>query len=210
MIGYVTNNQILCENCYKYFVAYKNIRSQIDADDPVIRANLTFDDALNRLTCPFCKKEFTYETDLLIHSFKDKFAIYSSYTKVFAHVANFRVAAEICGMSDWNFRLCTYSYEAYEKLRIFTAGLDDAKITALKLKTFPKYKDMNIKAEYISFEYSDDTNLHFTHRDFTGKIIENYSLCKSDYDEMPDLSAEKGNWITLDKTWAIKRLEETK
>lgn len=210
MSTYATDNQIMCENCDKFFVAYAHIQTEFDLDVPHKEISDSYEEKLNRITCPFCMQDFTYETDILFYSFINKFAVYCSCKKMFLEVANFRTAMKICGFDNWDFRVCTYSYEAFEKIRILTVGLDDAKINLLKAKKFPQYRNMNPKDEYISFESCDDTTLYFSHRDFTGKVLEKLSVCREDYNSTPDLQAEKGNWVILDKEWTINKLEELK
>ena len=210
MSTYVTDNQIMCENCDKFFVAYAHIQTEFDLDIPHKEISDSYEENLNRITCPFCRQDFTYETDILFHSLANKFAVYCSCKKMFLNVASFKTAMKICGFDDWNFRVCTYSYEAFEKIRILKTGLNDAKINLLKLKYFPKYRDMNVKDEYISFESCDDTMLHFSHRDFTGKVSEKLSVPREEYNAIPDILTEKGNWVIIDKEWTINKLEELK
>ena len=210
MTSFVTDNQILCENCYKYFIAYETIISELDLDVPHAEISCSYEEKLNRITCPLCKKEYTYETDILFHSLSNKFAVYCSYDKMFLNVANFRTAMKICGFDNWNFRVCTYSYEAYEKIRIFNHGLSDTKINILKFQCFPQYKNMQENEEYINFESADSSALYFLHRDFTGKILSELTALRTDYDNIPDTPVNLGDWAVIDKTWTIKKLEEIK
>ncbi len=206
----VPDGYICCENCYEHFISYVVIHSEIDADSKDNTVTAASDGTLNKITCPYCMYEFTYETPLYIHSYVDKFAIISTYHDFPVKAGSFRLANIISGAADWSFRRCTFSPDAFEKMRIFKSGLSDAKIEYLKLKTFPDYRDMQLDAEYITFENIADNFLMFTKRECGGMVLENYKINVSCYNELKDISVQKGDWVTIDRDWAIKYMEENK
>ena len=104
-------------------------------------------------------------------------------------------------------RRCRFTANSSEKIRIFKAGLNDGTIELLKLKRFPEYRDMVLDDEYIVFEYSDEENLVFSHRDFTDKLLKTYQISMCEYSHMCDVNIPRGEWITADRDWAINFME---
>ncbi len=205
MSSFVPDSHIVCEHCYKFFVAYKVMQMQIDADKRDEITSNAYKGTVNRITCPFCKSEFDYESPVYIYSHTNKFVITSHYPDTLVDVAKFPVAASIAGMGEWKFRKCEYFMDACEKMRIFKNGLDDAKILLLKLEFFEDYKNMDLDSEYITFDHLTDGKLSFTHRNFDGKIKKEYRIDISEYNKLTDIPVKTGDWVTLDRKWAINK-----
>ena len=210
MSNYIPDGHILCENCYKFFVSYTPLIFEIDADVKEDLMNDVQKGIINRVKCPYCNTEFTYEASVFIFSNCDKFVITSAYPDAFMNVGDFSLAAKISKMDGWRFRRCQFFMDAAEKIRIFRSGLDDAKINLLKLKCFENYKSMELDDQYITFEYIKDNLFFFTHRDFTDRVLKELYVEKCDYDAFEFKPLKTGDWITVDRDWTINYLEENK
>lgn len=210
MKSYVPDIQILCENCFKYFVSYTIIHTNIDADSRDDISKNAYTGIINRIRCPYCGTEFTYEIPLFVHSYLDKFIIASMYDDTYVNVASFPTAVKIAGISDWRFRRTEFTMDCSEKIRIFKSGLDDGKIELIKLKLFPEYANMKLDDEYITFDKSDGEYLFFSHRDFTDRILNEHKVLKSEYSLIRDTNIPCGNWVTIDREWAKKFMEDNK
>lgn len=208
--GYVTDNQIVCENCYKLYVGFNHIINSIDIDDDTEDSKNAISGIINRVTCPYCDTEFTYEVPLFMFSQADKYGIISAFEDEYVNIHSFNLASKISGISEWKLRKCAFAMDSAEKVRIFKANLDDGKIELLKLSLFDKYRDMNLVDEYIVFDSLEGDNLFFSHRDFTDVVLDKYKVPISEYSLICDTNIPCGNWINIDRSWAINFMEDTK
>lgn len=207
MEGYAPDSYIVCECCYKYFVSYAIMHNAIDADAKCQLTKDAFVGRINRITCPHCNSEFTFETLFYVFSGTDKFAVASHCGNPVPKVASFETACKISGASDWKFRECSYTAECLEKMRIFKSGLDDTIIEKLKLSCFDSYKTMNLLEEHITFVSCDVQYIYFEHRDFTDKLIAKLKIPRSKYDSTPAETQKPGFWSIINRDWATKIME---
>jgi len=210
MSQYVPDTNIVCENCYKFFVTYTIIHTVIDADSNDDITKDAYTGIINRVKCPYCNTEFTYESPFFVHSYMDKFFIASGFLNSYMDVASFKTAAQISKMSLCKFRRTSFIMDSAEKVRIFKSNLDDGKIEILKLKSFPDYYNMQLDDEYIVFDKSDDDYIYFSNRDFTDKVLKEYKVLKSEYSLIKDTNIPVGDWVTIDREWAKKFMEDNK
>lgn len=205
---------ITCENdsCKRHFYKYIFFASIIDIDRGDEPADAVMNGgAVNRVKCPFCGCEFTYETPLMIFSQKYKIYTASTFDEQFIYTSAFENALRIAGETDLRLRLTQFAFEAAEKIRLAAFGLSDAKAEMFKLVRFENYKDMDTAYEYIVFDKLTDNTLIFTHRDYTDKILEVYEISYDEYKRFsPDVSGVRNAcWLEIDKQWSIRRLEDT-
>lgn len=210
MSGFITDNRIVCENCYKLYVGFNHIATYIDADSDTPDSRNIINGIINRVKCPYCNTEFTYEIPLFVFSQADCYAIASAFDDEYIDIHSFELASHISGMSNWKLRRCDFTMNSAEKLRIFRSGLDDAKIELLKLLMFDKYKNMELTEEYIVLDSFDGNNLLFSHRDFTDAVLNRYEVPISEYPLIYDTNIPCGKWINIDRNWAIKFMEDIK
>ena len=207
MSVFLPDSEILCEECDTYFFKYAFVQNEFDADaDPSCMSGL-----INRITCPSCKTEFTFETPILMYSHTNRFLLCSSFkNEQILNITSLKRALEITKCDKWRLRRCTYAMDAAEKARIFVLSLDDGKIELLKLKFFDDYKDMDLSDNYITFENITDDRLVFTYRDYKDNILETRYIPKDAYNSMPETSLAPYEWHKIDRSWAIKTMEDTK
>jgi hypothetical protein len=199
--------EILCEECDEYFFKYEFINNIFDLDaDPKYADGL-----FNRIKCPRCDTEFTYETPILVFSNTKRLLICASVNNDgFININSLKRAFEISGSTDWTLRRCSFAMDAGEKIRIFNNGLDDGKVELVKLKCFDDYKNMDLTDNYITFENLRDNELVFTYRDFKDNILETRYISFEEYKTMPQTKVPPQTWYTIDRDWAINYMEETK
>ncbi len=210
MLQFVPDGLILCEVCYKHFIAYKNLYMRVDLDAKNEVTHSIKNHTFNKITCPYCHSEFTHENSVFYYSYLLKTVVVSQYPDEMLNVGSFPVAAKIAGMDNWNFRRCDFSIAACEKFRIFQNELDDCKMEILKVRAFPDYRKMDLTEEHICFESRIGKNLIFTHRDFTEKVLNEYTIPISQYDDIPCVKTPTGDWIVIDRDWALRFLEDEK
>jgi len=207
MQKYVPDGNIACENCDRFFVSYTHIYARVNIDAKNELAKAAYNGMINRITCPYCNTEFTYEAPLFAHSYINKFAVISQFPDCYKDITSMHRAAKISGLDSWKLRNCRFAMDASEKIRIFSNGLNDGIVEIIKLKAFSDYSQMNLLDEYITFEGAINDCLVFTHRDYTDRIIEKYNVPKSMYNTEPDNFIPNGRWIKIDRNWAQKTLE---
>ena len=95
-------------------------------------------------------------------------------------------------------------------MRIFKDNLDDGIIEIIKLKHIVEYGEMNLLAEYITYENHDETNLYFSKRNDSDNILKTYTIPLQLYfEETKSISASHaGDWHKIDREWAITQTEE--
>ncbi len=191
-------------------MGYNHIVTYIDADDDTPDSMNAQSGIINRVRCPYCNTEFTYEIPLFIYSQANRYAIASAFDDEYVNVHSFELASKISGMSNWKLRRCTFTMNSAEKLRIFKSGLDDGKTELLKLYTFENYRNMKLADEYIVFDCFDGDNLFFSHRDFTDAVLNKYKVPISEYSLIYDTNIPCGKWVNIDRNWAIKFTEDIK
>jgi len=209
---FVPESSIRCENCNESFYKYVFITNVIDTDKNDELAHEAISGKVNRVTCPFCKAEFTYENPLLLHSYVNKTAAFACADMLPVKSRNFSLAARISGACDWNFRLCGFANEASEKIRIAKDGLKDSVIELLKVKFVEEYKFMRLDDEYITYDSFHGNSLLFTKRNDRDDILEEYLIPNEHYTALcsENITVPTGDWISIDRSWAIKFLEDRK
>ena len=65
----------ICQDCNKVFIIDEVMVTVINLDDDKDTAIEFFSSSLNKISCPYCNANFTYEIPMLIFSLKDNFAI---------------------------------------------------------------------------------------------------------------------------------------
>ncbi len=207
MSVFLPDGEILCEECDEYFFKYAFVTNVFDLDaDPKCADGL-----FNRIKCPRCDTEFTFETPILIFSNTKKLLISASVNNDgLINITSLKRALEISKSTDWTLRRCSFAMDAGEKIRIFNLGLDDTKVELVKLKCFDNYRNMDLTDNYITFENIADNKLVFTYRDFKDNILETRWVSLEEYESMPHFEVPPQTWYTIDRDWAIDYMEETK
>ena len=212
MATFIPDDCIHCENCHEFFYRFVHITNVIDADKNDELGKSAVSGLVNRVVCPFCNAEFTYENPLVVYSNTSKIVCYADYHVLPLVCRDFTLLTKITGCSDWNFRLCDFAMNASEKIRIFKDNLQDSIIEILKLNSLPEYRTMILEDEYITYDGKDDEKLYFSKRSDLDITLENYTIPLSEYNQLNDGKTQipTGNWLCIDRDWAIKNTEEFK
>lgn len=210
MKTFIPDNYIICEECYRLFFSYVNIACIIDADSYVSYARSIKTGRLNRVRCPYCKSEFTFETMVYMYSVKHSMAVIAGCNADPISTSRMPHLFKMLGMSDYRFRVVPYASCAAEKIRIAAEGLDDLKVELFKFRIFDNYKSMDPCDEYITFERVEGDFIIFTHREFKDNILAEYQIPMDKYLEynpiLPDIP--KCTWFRGDKSWALNYYTE--
>lgn len=207
---FVPLNAIRCECCKKLYYTYMVVKYMYDADNP---DDFTADNRngyINRVKCRKCDCVYTYETPVLLYTMKYKTFAAANAKSRYIDKCDYALISKLCKADDYNFRMTDFASEAIEKIRIFSCGLDDMKTELLKLKSFPKYRNMNLLHEYITFDTIKDNMLCFSQRYYTDIILNRYEVPLSDYLSINYDTSDTptGIWIKLNRDTAIKYMEE--
>ena len=204
MSTYIPDGSIRCENCNSFFNKYVRFETVIDADSYDEASQNALEGIINRVTCPYCKTEFTYENPFMLHSYSCKSIAVAAVSSELVNVSNLSVALKISGAGEWQLRRCDFARDAAEKIRIFKSGLNDAAIELIKLRQFHDYRNMDLYDEYIIFDNLIDDKLIFSLRDYTDNVKDTYEIDMSVYNNTPKLSIPTAKWIKINKRFAIK------
>lgn len=212
MATFIPDSSIRCENCHEVFYRYVEITNVIDTDRIGKFAIEAISGLVNRVVCPFCKAEFTFENPMIMYSNTSKIVCYTCYDVLPLNCRDFKLLAKITHCTDWSFRLCRFTMDASEKIRIFKDSLNDAAIEIIKLRNFPEYRNMILEDEYITYEKTNADMLCFTKRNDLDEIKDNLFVPISEYKTVLHTLPEMpfSQWMCIDRNWAIEYTEEKK
>ena len=206
MAIHIPGEGIRCQRCDNIFFAYVEVNDLFDAD----LDNDIISGIVNRVECTDCDAEFTFETPIVIYSYIHKFIISTDCDVYPLPCRKFGLATQIAKSADWKFRTTSFTADAAEKIRIFKDKLCDGIIELLKIKHITEYKSLNLTEEYIVYENHDDTNIYFSKRDDCDNLLKTYTIPFRFY--INETKIQKpiptGDWIRVDREWAINKLEE--
>ncbi len=176
----VSANRCICQDCNYIFNINREMINviNIDEDKDVFLDFLTA--SLNRVTCPKCKANFTYEIPMLIFSSQERFAIkvdprfLPEDTSLKAYLPSF------FQIFDFRYRQVSYYIEALEKVRMFKDALDDRYIEYVKLKFFSDEDASPMDDVNLCYKASDNEKFYFEKLDYNGFLLKEFEVLKSD------------------------------
>lgn len=182
MASFVRAFSALCQQCNKRFQISGRFSTVINLDIEGFEKNNFEDGSLNRITCPLCKTEFTFETELIAFSFDMKFACIVDQNIDSKKADSLKSPPCILLPDDFTFRCVRYLDEAREKHRIIKHGCDDFVIEYIKLKCFKDEDALPFNEVSLVFDSKKENIYKFSKLNYNGKILENYVIVFNDSD----------------------------
>lgn len=198
MSSAITGYDAFCQECEKRFDLTQRITQVVNLDiDGFEKENFLLG-TLNRVVCPICKKEFTYEIPMIVFSLKMKFAclVFPNLTKDNANKLKdppYHILPD-----DFCWRVVRYQIEALEKYNIFNCGLDDLTVEYIKMMNFSDGEAMPFDEKNIIFDSLNNDVYNFNQVDYNNNIMNTYCLkC-----ELPEFNYEnfcRLKWLKIDR-----------
>jgi len=182
LASYENAYRAICQKCKKSFNLDLIVVNSVNIDFAGHYREKLLNNSLNRVTCPHCKCNFTYERPHVAYSLKNKFAVICDFDfdeKVYC-CGNHHLF-EMFKINNMKFRIVNYMCETSEKFRILLSGLDDIKIEYLKYKLFDKEFFEDKSNKILLFDKILDENLVFSLYTDTDDVIETYKIPYDNY-----------------------------
>ena len=175
----VSAHRCVCQDCNSNFYINRQMINVINLDEDKDACVDFIKASVNRVTCPKCNANFTYEIPMLIFSCKDRFAI-----KVEPAFSPENSSEDFLpgffNIFDFKYRKVSYYIEALEKVRAFKDGLDDRYIEYVKLRFFSDEDATPMDDVNLCYKASDNNNLYFEKLDYNGFLLKDFQVLKDD------------------------------
>lgn len=175
----------ICQKCDKTFDIKFTVINSINVDFKGTQRQKLLNNNINRITCPHCGCDFTYERPFVAYSFENEFAILTDFKfhggKLYFGRKNLFDLFKYCNMK---FRVVNYMCEVSEKYRIFNIGLDDYKIEYLKFKLFDAEYFNDKPNEILLFDKFTDDNITFNLYSDTDEILQTFNVPFEEYNKI--------------------------
>lgn len=204
MASYIRAFKGLCQECEKYFSLAERFCTVVNLDINGFEKDKFEDGSLNRVCCPFCNTEFTFELPMIVFSMNMKFACLIEPNINITGINSLKAPPHILLPEGFKFRCVRYLEEAREKVRILKRGLDDVFIEYIKLISFNDEVALPFDERNIVFSSKNEDTYKFTQIDYNNKILQEFTIEFTD-SNIPDaviniknsLSGKK--WHKLDR-----------
>lgn len=198
MPSYAIAYNAICQECEKRFDISERFSTVVNLDIEGFEKERFLDGSLNRIICPFCKKEFTYEIPMIVFSLKLKFACLVIPNLNSQNIIGIKNPPYHILPDNFRYRLVHYQIEALEKYKIFSLGLDDFQIEQIKLKKFSDDEAMPFDEKNIVFDSFNNGIFNFKQVDYNNNILNTYSF---EYD-LPKAKCNnfcRLKWLKIDR-----------
>lgn len=182
MASYENAYRAICQKCKKSFDLDLIVVNSVNIDFAGHYREKLLNNTINRVICPHCKCNFTYERPNIAYSFKHKFAVLCNFDfdeKVYCCGNHYLF--EMFKINNMKFRIVNYMCETSEKFRILLSGLDDFKIEYLKYKFFDKDFFTDKTNKILLFDKISDDQMLFNLYTDTDEIIKTFSIPYVEY-----------------------------
>jgi len=205
MASYVRAFNGLCQECTNHFSMAERFCTVVNLDTSGFEKDKFIDGSLNRISCPLCNTEFTFEIPMIVFSLNMKFACFID--PGIDNNSNNLVKAPpyILLPKDFTFRCVRYLEEAREKERILKSGLDDVLVEYIKLISFKDEDALPFDERNIVFDSKDKNTYKFTQIDYNNQILQKFSIEFKD-DNIPDEIINIKNSLSGKKWHRIDRM----
>jgi len=190
MSSYVNTSDAVCQECEKRFNINLRFSSVINLDIDGFEKDGFLNGSLNRIKCPFCNTEFTFEIPLVIFSVKNKFAYLVCPNLNNTNEKFIKNTLHLFLPNDFKFRLVRYLIEAKEKYDIHVNLCDDIIIEYIKLCVFSDEEAMPFDKRNIVFKAKNNNEYIFEQIDYNDKVLNTYKI-NFNNEKIPDYVKEK-------------------
>lgn len=200
MSSEVTGYDAFCQDCLNRFELTERFSHVVNLDIEGFEKERFLAGNLNRVVCPKCKCEFTYEIPMIVFSMELKFAclVYPNLTN--KNLAEIKDPPHIILPNDFMFRVVRYQIEALEKYRMALCGINDVYAELLKLKHFTDDEAMPFDERNIVFSSFENGICKFNQVDCNNNILKQFEVT----DTLPDTENKPKNfcrfkWLKIDR-----------
>ena len=190
MSSYIRTSDALCQECLRRFETDKSISTSINLDTDSFEKELFLTGKLNKVTCPYCMCEFTYEIPLVIFSFSKKFACYVTPSALPGEKINPIPLQPFIFGEGFRCRTVDYLIEALEKYKIELNSCDDYIVEYIKLNFFDDKDALPTNEINLLFDSKDEDVYYFVQTDYNNQILNKYNICFPD-SEIPEHILDK-------------------
>lgn len=186
MASYARAFSGICQECEKQFPMADRFCTVVNLDMEGFEKDKFLDGSLNRVCCPFCNTEFTFELPMIVLSGRKKFACLVDPNVDIKGIEAIKNPPYILFGDDFNFRCVRYMEEAREKIRILDSGCDDIVIEYIKLISFNDEDALPFDEVSLVFNSKKDDTYEFLKLDYNCRILDRFLV---DYKEsdIPDV-----------------------
>ena len=184
MPSYECAIEAICEKCEKTFRINMTIFNSLNLDFSSSYSDNLLNNKLNRVTCPHCNVEFTYERPFIAYSMNNKFAIMADFhcTNTVSSFGR-KYIFDLFKIDGMKFRIVNYLCEVSEKVRIFNAKLDDIKVEQLKVKHFGNEYFNDKSNKILLFKEICDNELVFHLYNDLDEVLDTFKIPYSEYEK---------------------------
>ncbi|MBO7288791.1 MAG: hypothetical protein J6V03_02205 [Clostridia bacterium] len=215
MASFVRAFSALCQQCNKRFQIAERFCTTINLDIEGFEKEKFEDGSLNRIVCPYCNTEFTFEISMIVFSQNMKIACIVDQNIDTKEITSLKSPPYILFPEDFTYRCVRYIDEAREKLRIIKHGCDDFIIEYIKLMCFKDEDALPFNEVSLVFDSKEGEAYKFSKLNFNGEVLENYDIVFKDSD-IPEAVknmkySQKGKkWHKLDRISLKEEIKNAK
>ena len=204
MASYVRSFKGLCQECEKQFSMAERFCTVVNLDTKGFEKDKFEDGSLNRVCCPYCNTEFTFELPMIVFSLNMKFACLIDPNLDVGVAHSTKAPPYILLPEGFIFRCVRYLEEAREKVRILNSGLEDVFIEYIKLISFKDEDALPFDERNIIFDSKDGDTYRFTQIDYNNRVLREFKIEFKDNDIPNDVINIKNSlsgkkWHKLDR-----------
>lgn len=192
----------ICQSCDKRFKIKERFSAVINLDIAGFERDGFLTGKLNRLKCPICGSEFTYEIPMIVFSMKKKFAILIEPNLTRGNLDKIKNPPHVILPDDFEFRAVRYLTEAKEKYDIYSYSLDDTVIEYIKLQSFSDDMAMPFNERNMVFVSYDDGIYTFYQVDYNDNILNTYHV-EFENNNIPEyilnMTKSHNSWLKIDR-----------
>ncbi len=192
----------ICQSCDKRFKIEEKFTRVINLDIAGFEKEGFLKGKLNKVKCPFCGAEFTYEIPMIIFGMRMKCAYLVEPNLKSENLGKIKNPPHIILPDGFKCRVVRYLAEAKEKYDIHLAGLDDASVEYIKLKSFDDDMAMPFDEKNMIFVSYNNGCYTFNQVDFNDNILNTYSV-NFDDENIPEyitnMNLSHDKWLKIDR-----------
>ena len=192
--------QSICQECLEPHIHNDFVIRSINLDDENNLNRDFLDLKLNRIKCPFCKNEYTFETNMVIFSPSHRFAVKVNPETYRSPDLAPDSVPEYVFQEKFRFREVNFQIEAIEKCRIFLDGLDDIYIEFLKYRFFEDKDTLPFDEINMIYTSRDSEFLYFTKYDYNNNVIDKFRIPVHLYDVTNINYPTENIWHRINRT----------
>ena len=204
MPSYVRSFNAICNECDKRFEISHRFCAVVNLDIDGFEKEGFTSGELNRIFCPHCSTEFTYEIPMIVFSLSMKFACLCIPNLESIDTARIKEPPHLLLPDNFVFRIVRYQVEAKEKYDITASGCDDRVIEYIKLISFDDSLALPFDERNIVFVSKNGDTYKFNQLDYNNTIIKSYDIEIND-GQIPDyiinsnISLSGNKWHKIDR-----------